>query len=221
MQEMKNDFSDKKEISSREIILRQISAVSHRRKAESNPYNFSGYQIYEEIVPDAISCFQQEIRAVSGECFVFENEPELFVSLKEFVSKNGFSKLHCLDEELKERLNNFDIPFSSSEADFETMDVGITGCEFLVARTGSVIVSSFNSGRRMNIFPPVHIVVAHSSQLVDFLEDAYGQILQKYGYKLPSVVSTITGPSRTSDIEKTLVLGAHGPKQLVVFLSKR
>jgi L-lactate dehydrogenase complex protein LldG len=218
MQEMKNDFSDKKEISSREIILRQISSISHRRKAESNSYNFSGDKIYKEIVPDAISCFQQEIRAVAGECFVFENEADLFVALKEFVSEKGFSKLHCRDEELKEHLNSFDISFSSSEADFETMEVGITRCEFLVARTGSVIVSSRNSGRRMNIFPPVHIVVAHSFQLVNYLEDAYRKILQKYGNELPSVISTITGPSRTSDIEKTLVLGAHGPKQLVVFL---
>ena len=98
------------------------------------------------------------------------------------------------------------------------MEVGITDCEFLVARTGSVIVSSFNSGRKMNIFPPVHIVIAHRSQLVSYLDDAYRQILQKYNNNLPSLISTITGPSRTSDIEKTLVLGAHGPKQLLVFL---
>jgi len=221
MKETKSDFSNEKNASSREIILRQISDISRRRKTEVSSSNFSGNQIYKEIVPDAITCFQQEIRAVAGECFVFESEPELFVSLKKFVSEKGFSNLHCRDEKLKECLNRYGIPFSSSDEDFETMEAGLTGCEFLVARTGSVIVSSRNSGRKMNIFPPVHIVVAHSFQLVNYLEDAYRQILQKYGNKLPSIISTITGPSRTSDIEKTLVLGAHGPKQLFVFLSEK
>jgi L-lactate dehydrogenase complex protein LldG len=43
-------------------------------------------------------------------------------------------------------------------------------------------------------------------------------ITKKYGNKLPSMISMITGASRTADIEKTLVMGAHGPKELVLFL---
>jgi L-lactate dehydrogenase complex protein LldG len=101
------------------------------------------------------------------------------------------------------------------------MQAGITGCEFLVARTGSVVISSaLPSGRQMNVFPPIHIVLAHVSQLVDYPEDAFVAIQNKYGEDLPSIISTITGPSRTADIEKTLVLGAHGPKEFIVFLSK-
>jgi len=101
------------------------------------------------------------------------------------------------------------------------MQAGITGCEFLIARTGSVVVSSASlSGRQMNVFPPVHIVLAHISQLVNLPEDALIAMQEKYGITLPSTISTITGPSRTADIEKTLVLGAHGPKEFIVFLSK-
>jgi len=91
----------------------------------------------------------------------------------------------------------------------------------LVARTGSILVSSSSqSGRQLNVFPPIHIVLAHVSQLVNYLDDALISIQQKYGDDLPSAISTITGPSRTADIEKTLVLGAHGPKEFIVFLSK-
>ena len=91
----------------------------------------------------------------------------------------------------------------------------------MVARTGSVLVSSASqSGRQLNVFPPIHIVLAHVSQLVNYLDEALVAIQQKYGNHLPSIISTITGPSRTADIEKTLVLGAHGPKEFVVFLSK-
>jgi L-lactate dehydrogenase complex protein LldG len=50
------------------------------------------------------------------------------------------------------------------------------------------------------------------------LKDGFKLIKAKYGNQLPSMISTVTGPSRTADIEKTLVLGAHGPKELFVFM---
>jgi L-lactate dehydrogenase complex protein LldG len=63
----------------------------------------------------------------------------------------------------------------------------------------------------------VHVVIARSSQVVLEIGDALAGIKGKYG-QMPSQVSMITGPSRTADIEKTLVLGAHGPRDLFVFL---
>jgi L-lactate dehydrogenase complex protein LldG len=81
------------------------------------------------------------------------------------------------------------------------------------------MVSNENAaGRRLSIFPHHHIVIARTGQLVLDLKDAFKLIKNKYGDQLPSMISTITGPSRTADIEKTLVLGAHGPKELFVFL---
>ena len=70
----------------------------------------------------------------------------------------------------------------------------------------------------MFVYPPVHIVIASISQLVYWLEDAYAGMIKKYGSDLPSHIVLITGPSRTADIEKTLVLGAHGPREIHVFL---
>jgi L-lactate dehydrogenase complex protein LldG len=61
-------------------------------------------------------------------------------------------------------------------------------------------------------------VLAYTSQLVLDLNDGFNRLKKQCGNSLPSMVSTITGPSRTADIEKTLVLGAHGPKELFVFL---
>ena len=92
-------------------------------------------------------------------------------------------------------------------------------CEALIARNGSVMVSNQNAaGRRLSIFPHHHIVIARPGQMVLDLKDAFAVLKNKYGSQIPSMISTITGPSRTADIEKTLVLGAHGPKELFVFL---
>ena len=95
----------------------------------------------------------------------------------------------------------------------------ITSCEFLVARTGSIVISSRQtSGRRLAIFSSTHIVVAYTSQLVRDVKDALEGIKNKYGDQLPSMITTITGPSITADIERTLILVSHGPKEEYVFL---
>ena len=101
----------------------------------------------------------------------------------------------------------------------ETMDAGVSECECLVAQTGSVMFSTRASGgRALSILPPVHVVLAKKSQLVGDLTDAYALVREKYGDDLPDCLGFITGPSRTGDTERILVLGAHGPKELFVFL---
>jgi L-lactate dehydrogenase complex protein LldG len=84
---------------------------------------------------------------------------------------------------------------------------------------GSIMVSTAQaSGRRLIVYPDVHIVVAYTSQLLPDLPEALNAITEKYGKDLPSLISVISGPSRTADIEKTLVMGAHGPRELYLFL---
>jgi L-lactate dehydrogenase complex protein LldG len=101
----------------------------------------------------------------------------------------------------------------------EACDAGLTECESLVAQTGSVCVTSLSSGgRTLSVLPPHHIVIARQEQLVTDLSAAYERLAQKYGAAYPSFIGFITGPSRTGDIERILVLGAHGPKKLTVLL---
>ena len=101
----------------------------------------------------------------------------------------------------------------------EACDAGLTECESLVAQTGSVLVSSRSSGgRALSVLPPHHVVVARYSQMLGDLTQALALLEKKYaaiGY--PSLLSFVTGPSRTGDIERILVLGAHGPKRLTIF----
>ena len=101
----------------------------------------------------------------------------------------------------------------------EAADAGVTECELLVAQTGSVCVTGPSSGGRvLSVLPPHHIVVARRSQLVTDLTEAFASLAMKYRESYPSMISFITGPSRTGDIERILVLGAHGPKRLTILL---
>jgi len=206
---------------SRQEILNRIAAVRPKRIAAVDIQVPDNDRIYKPIQPDAISCFKSELEAINGQCILCENEKEITLKIKEFLDSKGLSIVFCRDSAIANMLSKANIPYTGKSEDFETMQVGITACEFLVARTGSVLVSSASeSGRQMNVFPPIHLVIAHTRQLVDYLTDALTALQKKYGKDLPSTISTITGPSRTADIEKTLVLGAHGPKEFVVFLSK-
>lgn len=206
---------------SREDILQRITAASKGRLVDVEIPEYESSEIYKLILPNALTCFKDELEAINGKCILCENESDLYSKLKAFIQQQNYTYLFCRDSKIATQLTNFQIPFSNKESDFSSMEAGITGCEFLVARTGSVLISSASeSGRQMNVFPPVHIVLANISQLVNYPAAALNAIYAKYGDSLPSTISTITGPSRTADIEKTLVLGAHGPKEFIVFLSK-
>ena len=207
--------------SSRESILHLISVAREKRQVLDDMIHENSNDIYKSILPDPVTCFKNELELINGKCIVCENENDLYLKLHSFVLQNNFPYIFCRDSYISNQLKVHNIPFSKNDTDFENMQAGITGCEFLIARTGSVIVSSSSeSGRQMNVFPPVHIILAHVSQLIDFPEEAFSEIQNKYAEGLPSTISTITGPSRTADIEKTLVLGAHGPKEFLVFLCK-
>jgi L-lactate dehydrogenase complex protein LldG len=107
-----------------------------------------------------------------------------------------------------------------SKTELETCDAGLTLCEALIAQTGTVLVTGRSSGgRALSILPPHHVVLATRDQLVPDLPAAFSLLRNKYGEDVPSMMSFITGPSRTGDIERILVLGAHGPKKLSIFVS--
>jgi L-lactate dehydrogenase complex protein LldG len=101
----------------------------------------------------------------------------------------------------------------------ESCSVGLTACDALIAQTGSILLTALSGGgRALSVLPPHHVVVAQIDQLVPDLPAAFELLQVKYRDSYPSFITFITGPSRTGDIERILVLGAHGPKNLTVIL---
>ena len=185
-----------------------------------NPYpNLEETPIYKASTEIPEILFAEQLTAVSGNFIFCENGVEFIENILELADKFKWRKIYCWEPELQGLLSHYEFPFYKTDKDFEMAEVGITLCEALIARNGSIMVSNQNeAGRRLSIFPHHHIVIARTGQLVMDLKDGFKLIRNKYGAEIPSMISTITGPSRTADIEKTLVLGAHGPKELFVFL---
>ena len=101
----------------------------------------------------------------------------------------------------------------------EKSSVGITACDALIGQTGSILLTARSAGgRALSVLPPHHLVIARADQLVPDLPAAFELLSARYGENYPSFITFITGPSRTGDIERILVLGAHGPKNLTVIL---
>ena len=108
------------------------------------------------------------------------------------------------------------VRFSSEGAPPETIQASLTLAHGLVAQTGSILTSSACGGRGASIVPPCHIVFGRGEQIVPDIAAALARVPSE----IPdaSYVGLITGSSRTADIEKILVQGAHGPRRLVVIL---
>lgn len=163
--------------------------------------------------------FVEEFIATGGKFLYCENEEELMSNLHAVVSDQRIEIIFCLEEKLRYLLNIAEIPATSEEELLPKSLATLTYCDFLIARTGSIMISTqSNSGRKLHAIPDIHLVVAYASQLVSDLRDALHKIKIKSNEgEIPSQITLITGPSRTADIEKTLVMGAHGPKDLYLF----
>ena len=162
--------------------------------------------------------FAKNLIDLKGQFVFCSNRFDCIDKLLTLLEQRKWKHLFCWEDDLQFLFKESGIPFTDKTGTIEKVQASITSCESLIARTGSVLVSSKKNSRVLTVFPPIHIVIAHSSQLVMELKDGILMLKNRYGKNIPSMVSFVSGPSRTSDIEKTLVIGAHGPKELFVFL---
>lgn len=109
--------------------------------------------------------------------------------------------------------------WSSQGAPPETTQASLTLAHAFVAQTGSILISSQCGGRGSSIVPPCHIVYGTGAQVVPDISAALA-LAQTQGLTEASYAGLISGSSRTADIEKILVQGAHGPRRLVVIIEK-
>ena len=99
-------------------------------------------------------------------------------------------------------------------------DIGITGVEYAVAETGTCVISADSqTGRLVGLAPPVHVVLIRRGQVLTSLDNLFTiRRLQFAEGRMPAYTNLISGPSRSADIEYTLVTGVHGPGDVHMLL---
>ena len=206
------------ETTSKEKILKAVR--NGLMNKQTNPYSDVNTEkaVMQKVEESIELYFAQELSALGGKFVFVENEKDLGHTLALIIREEGFGPVFCVNPELQSQLSSEGIEYLSEEKELKHTKSGLTECEFLIARFGSVLMSSgLSSGRKMYAWPEIHLVVAYASQLLPEISDAIIGMREKYNGVLPSMLTLVSGPSRTADIEKTLVMGAHGPRELFVF----
>ncbi|MRG46265.1 lactate utilization protein B/C [Chitinophaga sp. SYP-B3965] len=202
----------------KENILKKVRNALSQPVQLPFPHAEGNNSVFETAHDGLEMKFAEEFSRLQGKFIFCSSRDELADNLQALVVNKEWTHVHCKTPSLETILQPYK-PAYLNVGDEHTLDAAITDCEWLVARTGSIIMSSAQpSGRALPVFAPVHIVIAYTHQLVFDVKDGISKMKEKYPGQLPSMISFATGPSRTADIEKTLVVGVHGPKEVYVFL---
>lgn len=177
-------------------------------------------------LPALIAQFGERLTSLSGEFHLVEDAPQAAACLLDLLDSAENDRalaqpspllqtIAANQPKLRDRLTW--LPEQLASPDFAGYGTGISEADFLIARTGSLLLRNTGTGgRRLSVLPPLHIAVATTARLVPSIDAALRQ-LQRSPENW-SFATLATGPSRTADIQKNLVLGAHGPKRQAVIL---
>ncbi len=217
-------------MSARENILNRL------RRAEKSALDAPlpdarDHELYRDFPEDRpevmLDLFARRLVALQGEFYAAATEMEAAEKLLHILSPAGNGPIavqeHTLLRQVLEHNSGlqsrliYEQDFAEDAAEFATYEAGITTADWLIARSGSILLRTNRAGgRRLSVLPPLHVVIATTEQLVPSLEQGLQRIREEETDW--SYLTLITGPSRTADIEKILVLGAHGPKRLAVIV---
>lgn len=204
--------------SSKENIFKKIRKALSQSTPLPFPKSETNNPVFAPSSQELEVEFAEQFNALQGRFIYCVNRQELAFQFNSLIKKQNWKKIYCTEKSLMALIGS-QLDDDLITNDLANCDISVTGCESLVARTGSIVLSAAQSmGRSTSVYAPIHICIAFSNQLVYDVKDALLLIKEKYKDKLPSLITFATGPSRTADIEKTLVVGVHGPKEVYCFL---
>ena len=212
--------------------LRVTAPLPHDKSSRYDSHAQQAHQTSREWLPavplDAesrLNLFREKCTQLKTEFRTVPGPQEAAAALADLRDKHGWDVLaahrHPLIDPLVQSLGleTLYVEQRPESKSLEKCSVGITACDALIAQTGSILLTARSAGgRALSVLPPHHVVVASIDQLLPDLPAAFELLYEKYGDNYPSFATFITGPSRTGDIERILVLGAHGPRKLTIIL---
>jgi L-lactate dehydrogenase complex protein LldG len=211
---------------SREAILARIREGLRTPAPPMGPGTADGSVIDAQIfepVQNPLERFQQECKANLMECQLTADAAGSAQALAQILQSLPEGEVFVQDDPVLRRLmeasrTGRQIRWSSQGGPAEKSQATVTLADALIAQTGSVFVSASCGGRGASVVAPCHVVYATTKQLVLDLVTALRDATAQGRLDNNSFACIISGSSRTADIEKILVQGAHGPMRLVVVL---
>lgn len=204
---------------SKQVILSRIRKALHQPVGTPFSRQETEGEIYPKPSDDLSVIFATEFTRLLGKFAYCPSREDLVQQSGALIREKGWSKIYCKETPLVKLFEGMGLSDLYYTDDLSHCDVAFTGCEALVARTGTIVLSStLPHGRTASVYAPVHVCVSLTSQLTYDISDALSMVKKRYQGEIPSVLSFATGPSRTADIEKTLVVGVHGPREVYCLL---
>lgn len=223
-------------ISAREAILESIrSHLSLSKNLDTREQEIKHKTerglLVSTVITDAtpvVDLFKASLEEVDGHCLIVHDETELLHALAEIMRNLRQTKLSSLrvavsdSTEVRRLIELIDLDLDEvavtpSAADVFSFDIGISGAQAGIAETGTLLLDSSRERHRLvSLVPPVHIAILDASQIVSSLGEALS--LMRQDEPVSPIVTLVTGPSRTADIELTLAIGVHGPQELYVVI---
>lgn len=195
----------------KENILKKIRQALSNPVPLPFPLSEGASSVYKPATDTLEIIFAEEFTKLQGKFAFCVNEQDLQLQLNQLIAVKDWAKIYCNEDKWNQQFSN--------TINLPGCDASITGCEYLVARTGTIVMSAAQqSGRTVSVYAPIHICIAYTNQLVYEIKDALQLLKVRYAGNIPSLITFASGPSRTADIEKTLVTGVHGPKEVYLFL---
>lgn len=164
--------------------------------------------------------FVQKFKDMGGIFIYLENKAELGECLKQLAPQNNWEPIWCPNPKVQSLLDKFGVDYCA-EPDMENRKriACIVPCEYLIAQTGSIILTDGGAGsRKAYTMSDILLVVAHTDQIVGGLKEALQSLKERLGDQVVTQAVILTGLTQTCDIEQEIVKGVFGARQIAVFL---
>ncbi|MGH9899708.1 MAG: LutC/YkgG family protein [Pyrinomonadaceae bacterium] len=217
---------------------RDLHRDTHHHQPESacKPVVDEDFLVVPDTAESKVALFSKRLEAVGGHAHLTTNDTDGAVIVEKILDKYGARRIALSDAVDVQRLvqqqqqpqqDKFDSRFSVMNSadrpltkhDLLDCDAGITSAQWGIAETGSLVLESDYEWHRMiSLIPEVHICMLRSVNICVSLSEALYRVKSPESEDISRAITLITGPSRTADIELTLAIGVHGPKELHVIV---
>lgn len=217
---------EKEITTSKEKILKKVrTALNYKSKSSFQNIDLESNVFVRPEGETLSEMFVKKFVAVNGQFVYCDNQFDCVDKLLDLIEERKWKYIFSWEDTIQTMLDESGIQYYNKKDHLEKIQASITGCESLLASSGTILVSNTKNSRTLTIWPPVHVVIARRSQVVLDIKESLQSMRNRYGKNMPSMMSYITGPSRTDDLPTSdsdnlpkTVFGAHGPIELILFL---